>query len=155
MKIEESVHDAIDSTVRSLGYEIVAVEYRKIGEDMHLTVFCDCCEGKGVFGLDDCVRINDAIDDILEQLNPTSDKPYVLNVSSPGLDRPLRTERDYQRNIGKGVDIKLHQHVNRKTSVQGTLSSITPQEIVVNTSRGDIAISIDNIRQATPWVRFK
>jgi len=152
MDIAQLVRNSIEATITALGYEIVDVEYKHVDGDMHLSIYCDCATG---FGLDDCEKINHAIDDILENLNPTNDQPYVLNVCSPGLDRPFKTPRDYARNIGKGVDIKLHKHFNKKLNIQGELLSHSEQEIKLMTPKGEVTIPMENVQKATPWVKFK
>ena len=103
MKIEQSVYDKISPLVTELGYEIVDVEFVKKDGNDNLTIFVDVPTG---MSLDDCERVHNAIDPLLDELDPTNGKPYVLNVSSPGLDRPFNKQRDYERNYGKEVEIK-------------------------------------------------
>ncbi|MDR3022010.1 MAG: ribosome maturation factor RimP [Clostridiales bacterium] len=149
--IEQDIHRAINPIIVQLGYEIVDIEYKNIRGDMHLTIFCDCASG---MSLDDCEKINSAVDDILEQLNPTNDKPYILNISSPGLDRPFKTARDYARNLGKEIEVNLFNHIDKKLKFDGKLLSHNEKEIIIMTRKGEIVISMDNIKFSTPLVKF-
>lgn len=84
-------------------YEIVDVEFEKEGTEWYLRVFAD---KEGGFSINDCVDTSHYLDDKLEAANPV-DVPYHLEVSSPGLDRPMKKEKDYLRSIGKLLEIKL------------------------------------------------
>lgn len=83
----ESVFQKINPIVDGLGYEIVDVEWAKRDGADNLTVYIDIPTG---VSLDDCEKVHRAIDPALDELDPTDGKPYVLNVSSPGLDRPFK-----------------------------------------------------------------
>ena len=83
--------------------EIVEVEFKQ-GREPALTVYIDTENG---VDLNTCETFHRAIDPVLDEADPTFGAPYTLNVSSPGLDRPLKTDRDFQKNIGKKVEVKL------------------------------------------------
>ncbi len=83
--------------------EIVEVEFKQ-GKEPALTIYID---KEGGVDLDACERFHRAIDPVLDELDPTEGAPYTLNVSSPGLDRPLKTDRDFQKCIGQKVEVKL------------------------------------------------
>ena len=78
-----------------LGLEIVEVEYVRKHNGMNLTFFID---KEGGVTIDDCEKLHRAIDEPLDILDPTNGASYILNVSSLGIDRPLKTERDFARN---------------------------------------------------------
>lgn len=88
-----------------MGYELWDVDYVKEGPDYYLKVFCD---KEGGFTINDCVAMSHALDAQLEESDPV-DNPYILEVSSPGLDRPLKKDRDFERSLGKLVDVKTYQ----------------------------------------------
>ena len=94
----------IEDVVTALGYELVDVEYKTLYGDKHLIVYI--ASEKGV-SLDDCETVSNALDAPLDALDPTSSMPYCLDVSSPGLDRPFKSQRDYERNYGSKVEVKL------------------------------------------------
>ena len=103
-KVEQDTLDAISAPVEALGYEIVDVEYVKKPDGMNLTVYIDIPRG---VTLDDCEAVHNLINPIMDALDPT-EGAYVLNVSSPGLDRPFKKPRDYERNYGREVEVKLY-----------------------------------------------
>ena len=120
-KITDKIFEKINPTIVGLGYEIVDVEYVKKGNDAALTVYIDKVP-VGI-SLDDCEKVSVAIDPLLDELNPTNDEPYTLNVSSPGLDRPFKKQRDFERNYGKEVEIKLYAPMQGKKIYEGVLIS--------------------------------
>lgn len=85
------------------GYEIVDVDYVKEGSNWYLRILGD---KEGGFTLDDCVDTSHYLDDKLESEDPI-ETPYILEVSSPGLDRPLKKDKDFNRGIGKLMEVRL------------------------------------------------
>ena len=152
MKLEQSVFEAINPTVEGLGYEIVEVEYVKKGTDMHLTVYIDVKSG---ISLDDCEKVHMAIDPILDELNPTQDKPYVLNVSSPGLDRPFKTQRDYERNYGREVEVKLYAPMKGVKLYEGVLIERTETTTTIETAKENVKIENNKIALVRQLVKFE
>ena len=100
--VKQQVFDLVAPIAESFGLEVVEVEYAKKHDGMNLTVFID---KEGGITINDCETLHRAIDEPLDQLNPTDDQPYILNVSSLGLDRPLTTQRDFIRNKGKEIEV--------------------------------------------------
>lgn len=117
-KTVEIVEEKICPIIEALGYEVVEVEFAKKVGGMNLTFYIDSPNG---ITLDDCEKVHKAIDEPLDELNPTADGAYILNVSSCGLDRPLKTDKDLKRNLGKEVDIKLYKAINKKKEFTGKL----------------------------------
>ena len=91
-KISDDVQEFLTPIVNGCGCEIVEVEFAKKYNGDNLTIFID---KKGGVTLEDCERVHNAVDAPLDELNPTQDKPYTLNVSSPGIDRPIISDKDY------------------------------------------------------------
>ncbi len=105
MKIREiaEIEKALQPIAEELNIEIVEVEFKQ-GKEPALTVYIDV---EGGVDLDTCEKFHRAIDPVLDEVDPTFGAPYTLNVSSPGLDRPLKTDRDYQKAMGQKVEVKL------------------------------------------------
>lgn len=105
MKVKsiEEIQNALQPIADELGIEIVEVEFKQ-GREPALTVYIDTENG---VDLDTCEKFHRAIDPVLDEVDPTFSAPYTLNVSSPGLDRPLKTDRDYQKAMGQKVEVKL------------------------------------------------
>lgn len=99
----EEIKAFLEPFAKALGVEIYDAEF-KLGKEPALTVFID---KEGGVDLDTCEAFHRAIDEPLDNLDPTFGEPYTLNVSSPGLDRPLKTDKDFARAKGKKVEVKL------------------------------------------------
>ena len=127
MKISEAVDQAVRATVEALGFELDEVEYQKEQGNWVLTLYIDAPEG---VTLDDCERVSHAVDPILDEADPIPDA-YYLSVSSIGLDRPLKKDRDFARNIGNKLDVKLYAPVNKKKEFLGTLVSFDADSFTI------------------------
>lgn len=127
-KTVEIVEEKICPIIENLGYEVVEVEFAKKIDGMNLTFYIDSPNG---ITLDDCEKVHRAIDEPLDEINPTGDVKYILNVSSCGLDRPLKTNKDFQRNLGKEVDIKLYKAINKQKEFTGKLVGFTDETITI------------------------
>ena len=127
-KTIEIVKEKICPIISELGYEVVDVEYSKKADGMNLTFYIDSPNG---ITLDDCERVHKAIDSPLDELDPTGDTTYILNVSSCGLDRPIKTDFDLKRNLGKEVDVKLYRAVDKKKQYSGELLAFDSETVTV------------------------
>ena len=150
-KISEEVEKFILPIVESLGCELVEVEFAKKYNGDNLTVFID---KQGGVKIEDCERVHNAIDAPLDELNPTNDKPYTLNVSSVGLDRPIVSDKDYERNIGETLEVKLFQAINKKKMFVGKLVSFSENEVVLLIDENEMAIERKLISKATKFIEF-
>ncbi len=109
-KVIEAVTTHISPIIEKMGYEVVEIEYaKKMDKEMHLTIYIH--SDKGV-SLDDCEKVNNAIETPLDELDPTGGQPYTLDISSPGLDRVFKNERDFIRNAGKEIEVSLYAPAN-------------------------------------------
>ena len=127
MKITEVVDQAVRATVEALGFELDEVEYQKEQGNWVLTLYIDA---PGGVTLDDCERVSHAVDPILDEADPIPDA-YYLSVSSIGLDRPLKKDRDFARNVGNKLDVKLYAPVNKKKEFLGTLVSFDADSFTI------------------------
>lgn len=100
-----------------MNIEIVDVEF-KVSKNPSLTVFIDTEDG---VDLDTCEKFHNAIDPVLDDFDFTLGAAYTLNVSSPGLDRPLKTARDFEKTMGQDVEVKLFAPIKGKKYFEGTL----------------------------------
>ena len=105
VKSNEEIAEFLKPIAENLNLEIFEVVFKQ-AKNPSLTIFIDS-EKEGGVDLNDCEAFHNAIDVPLDEFDPTFGKPYTLNVSSPGLDRPFKTDKDFLRNIGKKVEIKL------------------------------------------------
>lgn len=109
-KTADAVAELVAPIIDSLGMELVEVDFSKTRQGDALTVFID---KEGGVSLDDCEAVHNAIDAPLDDLDPTDGKPYTLNVSSPGLDRPYKTARDYEKHIGTASEVSLFAPIEK------------------------------------------
>lgn len=101
-----------------MGIEVVDVEF-KVSKNPSLTVYIDTEDG---VDLDTCEKYHNAIDPMLDDFDFTLGAAYTLNVSSPGLDRPLKTVRDFDKALGQDVEIKLFAPEKGKKFFEGVLT---------------------------------
>ena len=125
--IRETVREGIESTVTELGYRIWDITYNKIGADYHLEITIDSDNG---IEISDCEKVHRAIDPILDEIDPIEGF-YYLDVSSPGVERDLRTDEHINLSIGEKVEIKLFAPKDGIKSVVGTLDSYDGETVKV------------------------
>ena len=116
-KVSDEVFKLVSPIAENFGLEVIEVLYEKKYDGMNLTVVID---KDGGVTIDDCEKLHRAIDGPLDELDPI-DTAYILNVSSPGIDRPLKTERDYRRNLNKKITVKLYQPLDGEKLYTGVL----------------------------------
>ena len=134
--IRETVRDAIQPTVTELGYRIWDITYGKIGADYHLEITIDSDEG---ISIEDCERVHRAIDPILDECDPIEGF-YYLEVSSPGIERELRTEEHILACIGEAVEAKLFAALDGRKSFSGVLSAYEDGRVTINENGVDVVI---------------
>lgn len=142
------------SAIEALGYEIVDIELTKKYGTTHLSFFI---AGENSITFDDCEKVHHTIDPILEDLNPSADAPYTLNVSSPGLDRPFKSERDYIRNLNKKVEIKLYAPLRGKKIYEGVLLEKNQHTLAIETldKKERLQLELAKIVYTRPYVSFE
>lgn len=103
-QIESVCEELVLPIIEERGFELVYVEYVKEGSNYYLRVYAD---KEGGITIDDCVEVSRALNPKLDAYDKEFKEPYILEVSSPGLLRPLKKDKDFARNVGKMVEIKL------------------------------------------------
>ena len=151
-KISIEVENFLTPIVENLGYEIVAVEFAKKYNGDNLTIFID--KKDGLIDINDCETVHHAIDEPLDELDPTMGKPYTLNVSSPGIDRPIVTDKDFNRNLGEMLEVKLFQSINKKKIFVGTLEAFDENTIELHVGNETIKLERKMISKATKYIEI-
>lgn len=149
--IADKVNCFISPIVSKLGYNVVEVEYAKKQNGMNLTVYIDSKNG---ITIEDCEKVHNAIDAPLDELDPTNGSAYILNVSSPGLDRPLKTDVDLENNLDKDIDVYLYSKVNGKKEYSGKFKSFNDSSIIIEDKKQDITFDRKNISKITKHISF-
>ena len=130
-KIEEEVETLLQNKINELGYELYDVEYVKEGKNYILRIFIDNTKG---ISIEDCEKVSNGINDILDEANYIKDQ-YILEVSSPGIERTLKKDRHLEQNIGKEIEIKLFKKdENNMKEYRGLLESYDSEYITIKSS---------------------
>ncbi len=143
--IKETVRDAVSETITGLGYEIWDITYAKIGADYHLEITIDSPNG---INIEDCEKVHRAIDPILDECDPIEGF-YYLDVSSPGVERELRTEQHISRSVGEKVRAKLFAQKDGKRVIVGILSAFEDGKLTISEESGDIILTPAEISKLT------
>jgi len=146
----QKVEQLLKQPVEALGFELCDVEFIKEYGDWVLTLYID---KEGGVNIDDCERVSRAVDPLLDETDPI-EQAYMLSVSSLGLDRPLKKDADFTRNIGKRIEIKLFAPKNGKKEFKGELVSFDETNIVVRLETGEMTLERKAIALARPELVF-
>lgn len=144
-RIEAEVEKIVEELLENTALELVAVDYVK-ERDWYLRVFID---KEGGVDLDDCQDLSRKLEEILDAQDIIKTS-YILEVSSPGLDRELKKPRDFQREMGKDIDVSLFAPLDGKKVVTGPLSAYDGETINV----GDMAIPMDKVAKVNLHIDF-
>ena len=107
--IESKVELIVKNIINNLGYEIYDIQYTKEGQNNYLRIFID---KDGIIDINDCEKVNNAINDILDIEDPIKES-YFLEVSSPGLERTLRKKEHYESQINNEIIVKLFKAIDK------------------------------------------
>lgn len=130
MKINiEKIKNEIAPVIARLGYELVDVKWSKNYGNDTLTVYI---YKKGDMSLADCESVHNAIDPVIDAVNPTGDAGYNLDVSSMGLDWNMKTDADFNRRLGEEIEISFYQKTDGKKKLTGVLESFDGETITLS-----------------------
>ncbi len=127
----------LEPIISKNNFELVDVEFVKEGSNWYLRAYID---KPGGITVDDCELISRALSDILDE-HDFIPEAYILEVSSPGLGRQLKKEKDYKRSLGKEVEVKLYKAVEKQKEFTGILSEYDDDKITL-TMEDDTTIDI-------------
>jgi ribosome maturation factor RimP len=145
----EEITQFLQNIATPMGIEIVDVTFDD--KDKALTIFIETEAG---VDLDTCEKFHNAIMEPIDELDPTYDQPYTLNVSSPGLDRPFKTQRDFERNLGKDVELKLFAPLKGKKFLEGTLTAFDENSVTVQIKNEQVKIARNKIAKINKAIKF-
>ncbi len=147
-KIITAVRAAITPAVEEMGFSLWDVEYKKIGADYHLIVTIDKADKEGGVDIDDCEAVHHAIDPLLDEADPI-EEAYYLDVSSPGLERELRTKEHFLAMQGETITVKLFALLCGRREFTGILScKEDASEIVLEEKGQSYRIPFSSIAKA-------
>lgn len=151
VKTVQEILEVLQPIADSMNIEIVEVEFKQ-GREPSLTVYIDIETG---VDLNTCEAFHRAIDPVLDELDPTYGAPYTLNVSSPGVDRPLKTERDFQKCMGKKVEIKLFAPIKGKKFFEVVLVAKDENCITVEENGEQWKLELNRIAKINRAIEFE
>jgi len=149
-QVEQQVEEIAESLVTSEGMELVDLEYRREGPRWVLRLFVDKDGGVTV---DDCAMVSRELGDLLD-VKDIIPQAYVLEVSSPGLNRRLRKKRDFSRFAGHKVELRLVSPVEGRKKIVGDLVGVDGEEVIVAISEGPFSVALNNIAKANLIYEF-
>ena len=149
-KSVEEINEAVKNIAEGMGIEIVDIVFDN--KTNALTIFIETENG---VDLDTCEKFHKAIDVAIDELDPSYGAPYTLNVSSPGLDRPFKTQRDYERNLQKEVEVKLYAPLKGKKFIEGVLTDFDENSVTVKTEKEELKISLNKIAKINKAIKFE
>lgn len=136
-----------------LGYELVDVEYKKLFGQQTLIFYIDT-DKEGGISLDDCELVSHALDEVLDKEDITDGLAYNLNVSSPGLDRPLKKERDFVKKKGSKIEINFYAPIDGKKKMEGILSAWTDSTVTIEVNGKELSFDRKTISIIKPVIEF-
>ena len=150
-QITEVVQQLARPIVEQEGLELVDVEYKKEGPNWFLRDFIDRDDG-GV-DLDDCTRISEILGETLDERDPIPGA-YILEVSSPGAERPLNKEKDFLKAVGKNVYITTYEPIEGQKVFEGVLHQFDGTTLTVNEKKKSFEIPLEKVAKARLSVVF-
>lgn len=142
--LRDQLAELLEPVVSGLGYELWELEYSPRSGGGLLRVYIDSPQG---VGLDDCEKVSRAVSDTLDVADPIPAQ-YTLEVSSPGLDRVLRTREHFRRFAGERVRLEMMQPIAGRRRFSGRLLDVGESEITLELDEGRINLPIDDIHRA-------
>lgn len=134
---EQKTETLIAPLIEENNFELVDVEYVKEGSSWYLRVYID---KEGGITVEDCTAISRGFNIILDEQDYIEDA-YIFEVSSPGLMRPLKKDKDFQRNLGKQVEVRLYKALNKQKEFEGELKSFDTDTITLALENEEITFN--------------
>lgn len=149
-ELRKEIYPLAEEVAEELGYEIVDIEFQNGSKHDLLSIFIYKKEG---IDLDDCTEMSRNLEKKLYDLDILKN-PYYLEISSPGLDRPLKTKDDYRRNVGKEVDLKLYAPIDGKKEFSFVLDKYDDEFVYCNIDGEELKIPIKSISSMKQTIKF-
>lgn len=143
-RIEETLNQLLEPVVVGMGCELVGIEYRGNPKNGLLRLYID---KPGGVDLDDCTRVSRQVSGVLDVEDPISGH-YTLEVSSPGLDRPIFKTADYDRFAGEQIRLRLQAPLDGRRRIAGVLRGLRGDQVVVDENGTEINVPLSQIEKA-------
>lgn len=151
MKVADLVQEKIAPLFDDLDVKLVEVEYVKRVDGMHLVVYIDKADGVNIT---DCEMVSRLIDGAIEELNPTKDETYYLDVSSYGIDKPLKFDWQFEKYLDKKVVVTLYKKVDGLKEFEATLKAYQGNYIFELKGAKVVELAKDVVARVKPYIEF-
>ncbi len=141
---EQKILDLLTPSVEDLGYELIDAEYHRAPNSGTLRLYIDSAKG---IDIEDCEAVSRQASAVLDVEDPIKSM-YHLEVSSPGLDRVLRTPEHFAAFVGSNIDVRLRHLVDGRRKLRGQLISIEDEKILVNVDETTVTVALAYIDKA-------
>jgi ribosome maturation factor RimP len=148
----EQIKPLIEAKLEELGYELFDLRFFQAGSRSILRITID---SNRAITISDCEIVSNSISGLLDQENFSSNRPYNLEISSPGIDRPLKSERDFRRIIGREVTVHLKKDIEGKKKIQGEVLSCEDNKLCLKSEQKIVEVSLSDIFSGKEEIRFK
>ena len=148
--LERQLTDMLESPVEAAGYEFVGLEFIRAGEHSTLRIYIDNANGINV---DDCAEVSHQVSAVLDVEDPIS-VAYNLEVSSPGLERPLFKTEHYQQFIDHEVSITLKMAMGNRRKWKGVIQAVQGETITISVDEQNEEFALSNISKANLIPKF-
>jgi len=132
-------------------FELVDVEYVKEGSSWYLRAYID---KPGGINIDDCEVVSRALSELMDKEDFIEDS-YIMEVSSPGLLRPIKKDKDFNRHMGKEVEIHTFKMIEKRKQFVGTLLAYDTETVTINEDNNEKVFNRKEISLIRPWVEFE
>ncbi|WP_039764436.1 ribosome maturation factor RimP [Caldicellulosiruptor sp. F32] len=149
-KVTKRVEELVKPILEKYGFDLVDIEFKKEGKNHFLRVYIDKPCG---ITIDDCQRVSEELSNKLDIVDPIPFS-YYLEVSSPGVNRPLVNDRDFVRNRGRVVDVFLKQPIMNTTKLTGELVEKKEDVLIIMVDGENISVPFENIKKVKVAIRF-
>jgi len=149
-KVATALEELIAPGLDDLGIELVDIQYVKEGGRWFLRIFID---QPGGIGLEDCQRVSEYVDPLLDQYDPVP-HAYTLEVSSPGIERPLKKPADYERFTGRQISLNTFVPVEGRRKFKGVLITASSHSVTLETDGNNIVIPMEQVASARLVAEF-
>ena len=148
---EAKAEEMLLPIVESHGFELVDVEYVKEGGTWYLRAYID---KPGGITIDDCELVSRAFSDVIDQ-NDFIEDSYIMEVSSPGLLRPLKKDKDFNRYLEKSIEMRTYKMIDKKKEFMGVLKDYNKEQITIEEPDGALRVLQRNeLALVRPYVEF-
>lgn len=148
--LEKKIGELVEPEIEKLGLELYDVEYAKEGKEYYLRIYIDSENG---ISIDDCEKVTNVLNDILDKADYIKEQ-YYLEVSSAGVEKVLKYDKHFEKNLGKKIEVNLYTKFENKKQYVGVLERYNENEIVILTDDEEISFekkNVANVKLVYDW----